>query len=61
MSISSYLIIAIIIAGALFILASRKKRASLDTPLLSSHALFVIGFSLIFAGVCSMTVIFLKG
>ena len=60
MPLLDYLALAIIVAGGLLILASRKKRSSLDTPLISSNALFVMGFSLAFGGVCILTIAYLK-
>ena len=56
---SVYLAIALLAVGALLILASRKKRSGLDTPLISSNALFVMGFSVAFGGVCVLTIVFL--
>lgn len=55
-----YLALAIVVVGGLLILASRKKRSGLDTPLISANALFVMGFSLAFGGVCILTIVYLK-
>jgi hypothetical protein len=57
---SDYLALAIMVIGALLILASRKKRPGLDTPLISVNALFVMVFSLAFGGVCILTIVYLK-
>ncbi len=60
MPLSDYLALAIMVVGGLFILASRKKRSGLDTPLISANALFVTGFSLAFGGLCILAIVYLK-
>lgn len=57
---SDYLALATMVVGGVLILASRKKRSGLDTPLISANGLFVMGFSLVFGGVCILTVAYLK-
>ena len=57
---SDYLALATMVVGGVLILASCKKRSGLDTPLVSANALFVMGFSLAFGGVCILTVVYLK-
>jgi hypothetical protein len=56
-----FIISALMLVGSLFILASLKSRSSLDTPLLSNNAKFIIGFMLVFAGICITVVMYLKG
>ena len=58
---SAFLAIALVLVGSLMILASRKHRASLDTPLISNNAKFVLGFFLVFVGICIAAVMYLKG
>ena len=55
------LLIAALFIGAIFILASRKSRSYLDTPLLSNNAKFVIGSFLVIMAFLIGAAAFLKG
>jgi hypothetical protein len=61
MTVLRLVIFAIAFVGALFIFASYKKRSYLDTQLLSNHAKFVIGFFLVFIGICAALAAYVKG
>jgi hypothetical protein len=56
-----FAIIPMMLAGPVLILMSYKKRSSLDVPLLSNHAKFVLGFLLIFIGACISLFVYTKG
>jgi hypothetical protein len=57
----TFAILAMISVGAALFIMSFKKRSSLDVPLFSTYAKFVLGFLLIFIGVFISLFVYTKG